>query len=106
MAALENFEKMLAEGKDSALLRYSLALEYLKLNNRTQAIQHLTVAVQHDPNYSAAWKHLGQALEVNGDLGQAAQIYAKGIEVAERKGDKQAAKEMNVFLRRLNKKLG
>lgn len=105
MAALESFEKMLALGKDSALLRYSLAMEYLKLNNAIQAIHHLTVALEHDPNYSAAWKHLGRAHEVSGDLAQAAEIYTKGIKVAEQKGDKQTAKEMSVFLRRINKKL-
>lgn len=105
MAALESFERMLALGKDSALLRYSLAMEYLKSNNTNQAIEHLKVALQHDPTYSAAWKHLGRAYETNGDLSQAAETYAKGIEAADKKGDKQTAKEMGVFLRRINKKL-
>lgn len=105
MAALESFKKMLASGKDSALLRYSLAMEYLKLNDAMQAIRHLTVALEHDPNYSAAWKHLGRAYEVNEDLAHAAEIYIKGIEVAEQNGDKQTAKEMGVYLRRINKKL-
>ena len=103
MASLESFERMLALGKDSALLRYSLAMEYLKLNNADQAIEHLKLALQHDPTYSAAWKHLGRAYEASGDFSQAADAYVKGIEAAEKKGDKQTAKEMGVFLRRIKK---
>lgn len=105
MAALDNFKKMLGDGKDSALLRYSLGMEYLKLNDLSEAIHHLNQAVKLDPNYSAAWKHLGRAYEMSHDLTQAAEIYSKGIKIAEEKGDKQTAKEMSVFLRRLNKNL-
>ena len=103
MSALESFEKLLAQGQDNALLRYSLAMEYLKLNHTDRAIEHLKAALQHDPTYSAAWKHLGRAYEAGGDLSQAANTYSKGIEAAEKRGDKQAAKEMGVFLRRINK---
>ena len=45
----------------------------------------------------------GKALTEAGDATQAMQTYRQGIEVAEKKGDKQAAKEMAVFLKRLEK---
>ena len=103
MSILENFEKMLASGQDNALLRYSLGNEYLKVGDALAAVRHLRHAVAHDRDYSAAWKLLGKALTEAGDAPAAKDAYRSGIEVAERKGDNQAAKEMRVFLKRLEK---
>lgn len=103
--ALQNLEKMLAAGKDNALLRFSLGSEYLKLGDAQTAAGHLRAAVTHDPKYSAAWKLLGKALAEAGQLQAALEAYRKGIDVAEEKGDKQAAKEMTVFARRIEKQL-
>lgn len=103
MGIVDNFEKMLASGQDNALLRYSLGNEYLKLGDAATAARHFQQAVVHDRAYSAAWKLLGKALTQQGDAVAAMQAYTTGIEVAEQKGDKQAAKEMRVFLRRLQK---
>jgi predicted Zn-dependent protease len=103
MSILDNFEKMLAGGQDNALLRYSLGNEYLKLGDAPAAVRHLRHAVVHDRDYSAAWKLLGKALTEAGDAVAAIEAYHTGIEIAERKGDKQAAKEMRVFLKRLQK---
>jgi len=101
MAVVDNLEALLARGQDSALLRYSLGGEYLKLQQHDKAIEHLRQAVEHDPKYSAAWKLLGKALADAGRNDDAIKAYEDGIKVAEEKGDKQAAKEMTVFLKRL-----
>lgn len=97
---------MLAAGRDGALLRFSLGNEYLKAGEAAAAARHLRAAVEQDPHYSAAWKLLGRALREAGDLAAALQAYRQGIAVAEDKGDKQAAKEMTVFARRIEKQLG
>ena len=102
---LANLEKILAAGRDDALLRFSLGSEYLKLNDVTAAVQHLSQAVRHDPAYSAAWKLLGRALADCGRLQEALAAYQQGIAVAEGKGDKQAAREMQVFALRIEKQL-
>jgi predicted Zn-dependent protease len=99
----ERFEALLASGKDGALLRFSLGMHYLKEGAAAKAAEHLRAAVAHDPGYSAAWKLLGKALSDCAESVAAMDAYRKGIEAAERKGDKQAAKEMAVFLRRLEK---
>ena len=96
---------MLDGGRDNALLRFSLGNEYLKAGDATAAAEHLRSAVKHDPGYSAAWKLLGRALEADGALAEALAAYREGTAVAERKGDKQAAKEMAVFARRVQKRL-
>jgi len=59
--------------------------------------------VEIDPHYSAAWKLLGKSLVAAGDSDGAIDAYRQGIRAAEQKGDKQALREMQVFLRRLAK---
>jgi tetratricopeptide (TPR) repeat protein len=102
---ISNLEKLLGTPRDGALLRYSLGLEYEKAGRRADAIAQLREAVARDPLYSAAWKALGKLL---GDEDPAAALaaFARGIEAAQRKGDRQAEKEMSVFARRIEKKLG
>ena len=103
---IQNLEKMLVAGKDGALLRFSLGNEYLKLGQSVAAAEHLRHAVEFDPAYSAAWKLLGKALVAAGCQEEALAVYRQGIAVAEGKGDIQAAKEMKVFARRIEKTLG
>ena len=103
MDAAERFEALLAAGKDGALLRFSLGMHYLKAGEAARAAGHLRVAVEHDRDYSAAWKLLGNALAQSGDPAGALEAYRSGIAAAQRRGDKQAAREMAVFLRRLEK---
>ncbi len=100
-AALTAFERMLASGKDNALLRYSLGNEYLKVGEFDVAADHLARAVAFDAQYTAAWKLLGKALAAAKRRDEAVAAYRSGIAVAKRKGDRQAEKEMAVFLRRL-----
>jgi Flp pilus assembly protein TadD len=98
-----NLLKLVGTPRDSALLRFSLGSEYLKCAEFEPAIAHLNAAVEKDPVYSAAWKLLGNALAAHGRVDEALAAYRKGIEVAQGKGDRQAAKEMTVFSRRLEK---
>ena len=102
-APARNLEKLLESGKDNALLRFSLGSEYLKFEDFDTAAGHLAKAVKHDPDYSAAWKLLGKAHQGANDNDAARHAWETGITVAEKRGDKQAAKEMTVFLRRLDK---
>lgn len=97
-----NLEKLLAEGNDSATLRFALGTEYLKQDDNESAIRHLSVAVEMEPTYSAAWKLLGKAQAAAGLLQEARASYTRGIAVALERGDEQAAREMQVFLRRLS----
>jgi Tfp pilus assembly protein PilF len=98
-------EKLLGTPRDGALLRYSLGLEHAKAGNTERAVQYLRDAVERDPLYSAAWKALGNTLRDAHPAG-ALEAYRRGIEAAQKKGDKQAEKEMTVFARRLEKLLG
>ena len=100
---VDAFEAMLARGQDGALLRFSLANALIQAGREAEAVAHLRAAVEQDPGYSAAWKLLGKMLAAGGDPSAAAQAYQRGIAAAETRGDMQAAKEMRVFLRRLDR---
>lgn len=102
---LPNLLKLVGTPRDGALLRFSLGAEYLKAGDPENAAAQLREAVARDPDYSAAWKLLGRALDDAGRPAEALEAYERGIAVAERRGDKQAAKEMAVFARRLRKRL-
>ena len=102
---LESLEKLIGTPRDGALLRYSLGLEYSKVGDMARAIDHLREAVSKDPGYSAAWRSLGKTLEQADRIPEALEAYRSGIEAAQKKGDKQAQKEMTVFARRIEKKL-
>lgn len=106
MPSAADFEKMLAAGRDDALLRFSLGNEYLKQGDPINAAGHLRQAVELDPKYSAAWKLLGKALADAEAWNEALAVFRQGIAVAEARGDKQAAREMGVFARRIEKQLG
>jgi len=100
---LNELLKLLEKGPDNALLRLSIASAYLKEDQIGQALQHLEKAVELDPRYSAAWKLYGKTLLQQGEVEQAESVLVNGIKVATEKGDIQAAKEMEVFLKRLHK---
>jgi Tfp pilus assembly protein PilF len=100
-----NLEKLLGTPRDGALLRYSLGMEYLKIENAGRAAEYLRQAVAMDPGYSAAWRALGKALEAAAQPAAALEAYRSGIAAAQKKGDRQAEKEMTVFARRIEKRI-
>jgi Tfp pilus assembly protein PilF len=89
--------------RDGALLRVSIANVLLARADRATAIEELRAALRFDPDYSAAWKLLGKTLAETDDADAAREAYRAGIAAAIRRGDKQAEKEMAVFLRRLER---
>lgn len=97
---IEALQKQKGGPRDGALLRFSLGQALLNAGDTVAAVEALRAAVQFDPNYSAAWKLLGQAMLMYDDVASAIATWKHGIAVATLRGDTQAAKEMTVFLRR------
>jgi len=102
--AIERLEKLLGTPRDGALLRFSLGTEYSRIDNSEKAAEYLREAVTRDPGFSAAWRALGKALEASGRAAEALAAFRDGIAAAQKKGDKQAEKEMAVFARRIEKR--
>jgi tetratricopeptide (TPR) repeat protein len=103
---IRNLEKLLDTPRDGALLRYALGTAYRKAGQTEAALAQLREALARDPAYSAAWKVLGAALAEAGRDAEALATWRQGIAAAQQKGDRQAEKEMTVFARRLEKRLG
>lgn len=100
---IEALQKLLDQGQDNLLLRFGLGQALLKDGQTAEAILHLERALEFDAGHSASLKLLGKAHTTTGNKDRAIEIYTRGIEQAEQKGDIQAAKEMKVFLNRLSK---
>ena len=99
------FEAMLERGQDSDMLRYTLGNSYWQLGDLDRAQQHLTAAIEHNHDYSAAWKTLGRVLIDAERFDEAVDVLTNGIEIAQKNGDKQSEKEMQVFVKRALKQI-
>ncbi|SCK27759.1 hypothetical protein [Vogesella sp. LIG4] len=106
MSMLDNLLKLQDGPRDGAMLRFGIANEYAHLQDWAQAASFARQAVERQHDFSAAWKLLGKALLNAGDAAAALAAYQEGIAIAEGKGDIQAAKEMKVFARRIEKAQG
>jgi len=105
-ATVERLRALCGGPRDGALLRFSLGNALLAAGAPADAAIELRRAVEFDPAYSAAWKLLGRALVEAGDPVQARVAWGDGVAAAGRAGDIQAQKEMQVFVRRLDKRGG
>lgn len=100
---IDNLRKQCGGPRDGAMLRFSLGSALLGAGDAAAAIEQLQQALTFDPTYSAAWKLLGKACLETGQSDAAATAWRSGIAAANQRGDKQAEKEMTVFLRRLDR---
>ena len=99
---LDRLLKQLEAGRDSALLRLSLA-QTLLASDPEQALDHAERALAFDPRYTAALKARARALDLLGQSDAAIGAYEQAIAVAAERGDKQAEREMQVWLKRLRR---
>ena len=99
---VHKLEQLLASGKDTALLRYTLGKAYADDGQPSVALAHLQQATAQDPAYSVAWKLLGKVHHALGDAAAARQAWDQGLRCAQARGDAQVVKELQVFLRRLD----
>jgi tetratricopeptide (TPR) repeat protein len=93
-------EAMLERDAGNPTLHFALAQRYFDAGRVEDAAEQAALAVDLSPDYSAAWRLLGRAQVAAGRREDAISSFERGIEVAERRGDKQAEKEMRVFLKR------
>jgi len=103
MADIDAFKRMLSQGQDGDMLRFTIGNACFAAGKHDEAVEHLRAAVEFNPGYSAAWKILGRALHAYGDVQGALDAFDKGLAATEQKGDKQTAKEIAVFRKRAAK---
>jgi predicted Zn-dependent protease len=98
------FRKLLERDPENPMVLYSLGNELFKEEKYSEAREYLSRAVWNKPDYSVAHRTLGRTLYELGEDAEARQVFAEGREVAERNGDLQTVKEIDVFVRRLEKR--
>ncbi len=100
----EMFRKLLERDPENPMILFSLGNELFKEGSYPEARDHLRRAVENKPDYSVAYRTLGRAYYELGEDAEARRVFAEGREVAERNGDLQTVKEIDVFVRRLERR--
>lgn len=98
------FRKLLQRDPDNPMVLYSLGNELFKEGDHAGARDHLRRAVEQKPDYSVAYRMLGRAHYELGENSEARRTFERGREVAQGNGDLQTVKEIDVFMRRLEKR--
>ena len=80
-------------------------MNFLKVGEADAAIAHLRQALHVRCRLLCRLEDAGQGTGHGGNHAEAVDVLGQGIEVAERRGDVQAAKEMGVFRKRSQKAL-
>ncbi len=78
---------------------FSLGTVYLDAGRKREAMDTFEKAISVNSNHTASYDGLGQALEALGDLEKAADIYKRGIKIADTQGDMMPQKRMESRLR-------
>ena len=100
----EMFRKLLDKDPANPMVLYSLGNELFKEGEYAEARDYLRRAVENKPDYSVAYRTLGRVHFELGENAEARRVFADGREVAEKNGDLQTVKEIDVFVRRLEKR--
>lgn len=103
-ARADMFRQLLERDPENPMILYSLGNELFKVGEYAEARDYLRRAVENKPDYSVAYRTLGRAHFELGENAEARRVFADGREVAERNGDLQTVKEIDVFVRRLEKR--
>jgi len=99
------FGKLLERDPNNPMVLCSLGTELFKEARYEEARDHLKKAVENKPDYSVAYRMLGRAHYELDEDSEARRVFEKGREVALNNGDLQTVKEIDVFQRRLEKRI-
>ncbi len=98
------FRKLLERDPENPMVLYSLGNELFKERRYSEARGYLSRAVENKQDYSVAYRMLGRALYELGEDAEARRVFERGREVAASNGDLQTVKEIDVFVRRLERR--
>jgi Flp pilus assembly protein TadD len=106
LSRLEQFRQIVDMDPNDYFSHFGYASALFDAGRYAEAVQEFRAAIRLKPDYSAAFRDLGKALERAGAPAEAMQVYREGLPIAERNGDLQTLKEMQVFLKRLEQGQG
>ena len=94
MDRLDTLLQFLQESPEDNFLLFALAKEYEKREEDDQALAHYERLQQINENYIGLYYHLGKLWERRGEPARAFAVYTKGMEKAQRAGEKHALSEL------------
>ena len=101
---IDKIHAMLQDDPRDAFLRYTLAMEYRKLDENEKSLELLTELANHEaPRYVAAFFMAAQQLVEMERLEEARSFLRDGIDEARRQGNQHAAAEMSELLSEIGK---
>src|SRR5215212_7948878 len=100
----ETFRKLLKKDPENPMILCSLGIELFKEGRYLEAREHLRRAIENKPDYSVAYRILGRAHFELRENTEARRVFTEGREVALANGDLQTVREIDVFLRRVEKR--
>ncbi|MBV9454213.1 MAG: tetratricopeptide repeat protein [Rubrobacter sp.] len=100
------FRQLLNRDPNNSMLLYSMGIELFKKQKYAEAREYLSRAIRNKPDYSVAYRTLGRVLYELGEDAEARRVFAEGRKVARSNGDLQTIKEIDVFVRRAEKRGG
>jgi uncharacterized protein HemY len=98
------FRKLMEKDPKNPMILYSLGNELFKEEHYAEARDLLQRAIENKPDYSVAYRMLGRAHFELHENSEARSVFLKGKAVAQENGDLQTVKEIDVFMRRLEKR--
>ncbi|MBP6455853.1 MAG: tetratricopeptide repeat protein [Chitinophagaceae bacterium] len=98
---IEKLKYFLESSPNDCFLWHALGLEYLKIEQKTDAISCFEKVLQIDENYVGTYYHLAAA-KIQLNLQEAILIYKKGIEIATKLKDNHAKNELQMMLDEIN----
>ena len=103
---VERQEQQVADHPDDVMARMALASSYRKLGMPVKAVSHLQHALSVDETLSTVYLELGKALEEANMPADAAEVYRKGVPLADKKGDLMPRNQMASRLQQIEKTTG
>src|SRR5262249_4796851 len=99
---LQMLTEFLEQNPGDAFARYGLAMEYSKAGQTEQALAEFSKLLELHPDYANGYFMAAQTLERNRRTDEAKKMLEKGIEAAQRTGNKHALAEMSGMLEELS----
>lgn len=96
MSRIEKLLEYLKTNDTDSFLQHALALEYIKVGEDEAARQLFNELLLREPTYVGSYYHLGKLLERQGNFEKAIRIYQRGMEEANRAGDRHAFNELQM----------
>jgi len=92
----------LQNNPNDTFTKFALALELLKAGESTKAKVLFESVLRQDPEYTGVYYHLGKLYQSSSRNEDAARLFKKGVEIAEKQGKNRTKSELQEALATIN----